>query len=289
LFGGLPKCLAAIVAVTFTSVACVDALAGQAVSPEGNGVGSQFEMVFWQSVASSDDRAQFEAYLSQYPSGTFASLARAKIAAIDKRGAAPIAVSPTTTTTVTVASSPVSQLPAAVAALPTPEPSKAAPKPIAPAVIPPASGLAAAAAPSGVIDGSLAEQLRALGKSQGVPVASTQASLPARPALTTLTRPTFPVQFCSGFERNAFYDSDYKLAVDASDAQYQLTLGHMRALRQAHEEAMQRRDVAFANIIAAEAKAYESISKESYLARAAYDSEFARLMAIPIVKCEGKP
>jgi hypothetical protein len=49
-----------------------------------SGVGSEFELVFWQSVASSNDRVQFEAYLAQYPDGTFSALARAKIAAMDR-------------------------------------------------------------------------------------------------------------------------------------------------------------------------------------------------------------
>ncbi len=48
------------------------------------GVGTPFELTFWQSVATSEDRAQYEAYLAQYPAGTFSALARAKSAAIDK-------------------------------------------------------------------------------------------------------------------------------------------------------------------------------------------------------------
>ena len=45
-----------------------------------NGVGSPFELAFWQSVAGSDDPAVYDAYLQQYPAGTFAGLARAKLA-----------------------------------------------------------------------------------------------------------------------------------------------------------------------------------------------------------------
>lgn len=44
------------------------------------GVGSQFEMVFWQSVDSGNDPALYEAYLAKYPEGTFAGVARAKLA-----------------------------------------------------------------------------------------------------------------------------------------------------------------------------------------------------------------
>ncbi len=41
------------------------------------------DLAFWQSVQASDDRAQLQAYLDQYPKGTFAAAARAKIAALD--------------------------------------------------------------------------------------------------------------------------------------------------------------------------------------------------------------
>jgi serine/threonine protein kinase len=40
------------------------------------------ELVFWESVRNSAHRAELEAYLEKYPDGTFASLARARIAAL---------------------------------------------------------------------------------------------------------------------------------------------------------------------------------------------------------------
>jgi len=40
------------------------------------------ELVFWESVRGSTDRAELEAYLEKYPDGTFAPLARARIAAL---------------------------------------------------------------------------------------------------------------------------------------------------------------------------------------------------------------
>jgi hypothetical protein len=39
-----------------------------------------FELLFWQSVLNSNSPADYEAYLSQYPNGVFASLAKVKIA-----------------------------------------------------------------------------------------------------------------------------------------------------------------------------------------------------------------
>ena len=43
------------------------------------------EIVFWQSIASSRDRADFEAYLQQFPQGSFVSLARVRLAAFPQR------------------------------------------------------------------------------------------------------------------------------------------------------------------------------------------------------------
>jgi hypothetical protein len=40
------------------------------------------EIVFWQSIANSRDPADFEAYLKQFPSGTFVSLARVRLASL---------------------------------------------------------------------------------------------------------------------------------------------------------------------------------------------------------------
>ncbi len=47
------------------------------------------ELAFWQSVGASNDAAQLKAYLAQYPNGTFAGLANAKIAALTPTGPSP--------------------------------------------------------------------------------------------------------------------------------------------------------------------------------------------------------
>ena len=41
--------------------------------------GGQADLIFWQSVSDSNDRAQYEAYLAAFPQGLFARLAQAKI------------------------------------------------------------------------------------------------------------------------------------------------------------------------------------------------------------------
>ena len=57
---------------------------GQVTAVEGTSTGAQaqIEVVFWQSIATSDDPADFRAYLERFPTGTFASLARNRMAAL---------------------------------------------------------------------------------------------------------------------------------------------------------------------------------------------------------------
>ncbi len=45
----------------------------------GSGSGQQAELLFWDSIKSSDNPATFEAYLKQFPNGIFAGLAQAKV------------------------------------------------------------------------------------------------------------------------------------------------------------------------------------------------------------------
>lgn len=75
------------------------------------GVGSQFELTFWQSVESGEDPALYEAYLAQYPNGTFAALARVKLAKLRQAGPA-----------VGTAPAPVAPVPAQVVPAPAPAP-----------------------------------------------------------------------------------------------------------------------------------------------------------------------
>lgn len=83
--------LAAIAAAAL----CAAGTVSPACAQEANGVGTQFELTFWQSVDGSTDAAMYEAYLAKYPDGTFAPLARAKITSLRKAmqaaSAAPVA------------------------------------------------------------------------------------------------------------------------------------------------------------------------------------------------------
>ena len=78
--------------VAAQAVAIAPPTVAPTVSIPANGVGSPFELAFWQSVTGSEDAASYEAYLAKYPDGTFSGLARAKIAGLQRALAAQSAV-----------------------------------------------------------------------------------------------------------------------------------------------------------------------------------------------------
>jgi hypothetical protein len=84
------------------AIALALCLAAPAWADSGNGVGTQFELAFWQSVSGSDDPALYDAYLQQYPAGTFSALAKAKVAKLNK-GAEPARITPAAAAPVTPA------------------------------------------------------------------------------------------------------------------------------------------------------------------------------------------
>jgi uncharacterized protein YgiM (DUF1202 family) len=51
--------------------------------PSAGGSSQQAELLFWDSIKSSDNPATFQAYLTQFPNGVFAGLARAKITELE--------------------------------------------------------------------------------------------------------------------------------------------------------------------------------------------------------------
>ncbi len=239
------------------------------------GVGSAFELTFWQSVAGSEDRAQLQAYLDQYPGGTFSALARAKIATIDRRDALARGSQP------------------APAASPPPTPAPAPPPPVASVAAPPATAPAPApqpAAPPVPTDAAaLADQLRLLGQSQGARKATAEASpvgdAAVRPSFAAVPVVALPGQFCSAVERNAFYDERYTPARDIAEGNNRAAIAYLNALRQRYDDLAKVDDREAMNAIAAEAKAYEEIARGAYETSAAYEGLFTQLMAVPIRKC----
>jgi hypothetical protein len=178
------------------ALACVPPAVAQVDST--NGVGTQFELTFWQSVAGSDDPTLYEAYLSRYPEGTFSPLARAKIAALRKTAApqpvppvapvAPVAPPraipvPQTTpvgipATTAPAEAPRFAAPAPVAASPAPAvaPVEVATAPVAPA---PSAATRPAVADASNQPSTLGALLAALAHTQESPASVPTASAPA--------------------------------------------------------------------------------------------------------------
>jgi hypothetical protein len=92
-----PVVLAALVVLSAAPAAAQTVAPPTAAPPAAaapNGVGSAFELAFWQSVTGSEDAESYEAYLARYPDGTFSGLARARVAAIRRAAAVEPAAAP---------------------------------------------------------------------------------------------------------------------------------------------------------------------------------------------------
>lgn len=191
-----PVLAAALIALAAAPVAAQTAAAPPAAAAP-NGVGSAFELTFWQSVTGSEDAASYEAYLARYPDGTFSGLARARIAAIQRATAMqPAAAAPAPAPAPAAAPAPAPQtapavltVPQAAAPLaPTPAVAMVTPAPAAPAaeMVPAAAPVAVTeAAPSPLA--RLLAQLRGSGDSAPAP-----AQQPAEAAPLVTAAP--PVQ-----------------------------------------------------------------------------------------------
>ncbi|HEX7874712.1 MAG TPA: hypothetical protein VF475_17505 [Sphingobium sp.] len=231
-----------------------------------NGVGTPFELSFWESVAGSNDRAQLDAYLTQYPTGTFSGLARAKLSALPAPAVPAVSQAPVQ---VAAATAPAAPLPAPVA-IPAASPATA-PLAIAPASAP-----------------SLLEQLAVVGQagpSSKTALFTVAGPVPPRPQLATLAPVTLPDHFCSATERNSFHDTVYVPAVAQADRNNEATIAHLRDLQTLHAQALAANNVPGANALAQEAIAFKPFADQSYEARTALSGTFARIMATPITGC----
>ncbi|MES2301039.1 MAG: hypothetical protein V4521_03035 [Pseudomonadota bacterium] len=249
----------------------------------GNGVGTQFELTFWQSVAGSDDPAVYEAYLQQYPTGTFSGLARAKMANLRKSlpeqpvpaPAQPIAVPQI-----------VAAAPQRMPVAPFPAPVVAAP---VVAVAPVVEMVAVVNTAQAVSDAAL---LTELARSQEIgggtlQVAASQGfAVPARPALSAVPELRLPSSFCSAEQRNAFYETRYKPVLDLARANNSAAIAHMESLQRAYDSFQLSRDPQPMNLIAAEASAYQQqVAAMTYSRQAALVGQFDALMAVPLTPC----
>lgn len=258
-----------------------------------NGVGSPFELAFWQSVAGSDDPAVYDAYLQQYPAGTFAGLARAKLATLRKALSLPAPVAPMPAPVVAPAAATAAITPA-VATVISPPPAAAPPSsPLlaepSPAVV--ATPKAAVAEASDVT--SDANLLLELARSQEVGsgtdrvLAANGFALPQRPVLADIADLPLPTSFCSAEQRNAFYETRYKPYLDLARANNDAAIAHMQKLQQAYDSYQLSRDPSPMNALAAEASSYQQqVAAGTYARQAAVVRQFDQIMALPVTTCQ---
>lgn len=241
--------------------------AAPALAETGNGVGSQFELAFWQSVTGSDDATLYEAYLQQYPSGTFGALARAKVVIL-RKGPAPV-------------------VPSQVESLPSVPP---LPKNVRIAYGG-VKGIYAEAEPTD--DSALLEELA---KSQEVGGASLQAAaapvpvqgfaLPARPVMSDVPELPLPSAFCSAEQRNAFHETRYKPVMEIARANNAVAVAHMQRLQQEYDSLQLARDTTPMNAIAHEASDYQHVAEQAYNRQIAIVQQFQTMMAVPVNTCQ---
>lgn len=240
-------------------------LAAPAAAADGNGVGTPFELTFWQSVAGSDDPAVYEAYLEQYPAGTFSALARVKVANLRKIAG-------------------VARTPAKSAV-------------VVAAVLPPVEASAQVGAPVPIAAANQADAdsvlLAQLAKSQEIGGAALQVAaahafaLPVRPLLNEVPDLLLPGNFCSAEQRNAFYDTRYKPVLELSRANNAAALAHMQKLQQSYDSLQLARDTMPMNVVAGEAREYQQqVAAMTYSRQAAMVRQFDTIMAVPINACQ---
>lgn len=263
------------------ALACL-AISVPAAAQNANGVGTPFELAFWQSVAGSDDPAVYDAYLQQYPTGTFAGLARAKLANL-RKVAAPAAPAPV--------AAPIPQ-PAPQSVVAAPAPTFAADTPPAtatPAVVvrtPVTAPLAASAAES---DAALLSEL-ARSQEPGAGTAGVAAAqgfaLPPRPQLAEVADLALPASFCSAEQRNAFYETRYKPLLELSRANNAAAIAYMEKLQAAYDSYQLARDPTPMNALAAEARDYQQqVAAVTYSRQSAVVRQFDAIMAVPVSAC----
>lgn len=298
------------VLIVVTAAPVAGQSAEPAAAPAPNGVGSAFELTFWQSVTGSEDAASYEAYLARYPDGTFSGLARARIAAIQRA----LAVQPATAPAASPPAAPVpapqpapavlTMPPAAAPLAPTPAAAVVAPAPTAAPVAlaeaapsPMARLLAQLRAANGEPASQPAVVAAAPAQSFQAPAAAapaaalTPAATPAvsyasgRPFLIPVPEVVLPAYFCSNDARNAFHNNAYRPAVEVATRNNEAAVAYLRQLQQTYDRGQLGRDTAVLNAIAAEARAYQAEAARAYSVQAALVRQFDAMMAVPLQPC----
>jgi hypothetical protein len=281
------------------AIALALCLAAPAWAETGNGIGTQFELAFWQSVTGSDDPTMYEAYLQQYPTGTFSALARAKVASLRKIAQpapslpAQVAVAASVPAVAPVAEAPVMVTRAQSLPVPVPAmaPAAAAPPVSSAKIVRVADDQArmASQAPPAMDDTALLEELA---KSQEVGGATLQVAaaqgfaLPVRPVLNAVPDLQLPSAFCSAEQRNDFHETRYKPVMEIAQANNAAAVAHMQRLQQVYDSLQLARDPTPMNAVAHEASAYQQVAAEAYNRQLAMVQQFQTIMAVPVTSCQ---
>lgn len=254
--------------VAGAAIALAMGLSTPVMAQAANGVGTQFELTFWQSVAGSDDPALYDAYLQQYPEGTFSAIARVKVASLRKIMPVPARIEPAA-----AAAAPTPVVQAGVVQAAVLQPAATAPKP--------------AAAPASADAALLAE----LAQSQDVGGATLPTApgfvLPGRPVLTDVADLPLPTAFCSAEQRNLFHETRYKPVLEQARANNAAAVAHMKVLQDAYDSHQLSRDPGPMNALAAEARDYQQqVAAVTYSRQAAVVRQFDAIMAVPVTACQ---
>lgn len=272
-------------------------LAAPAWAQTGNGVGTQFELAFWQSVTGSDDPTMYEAYLQQYPTGTFSALAKAKVANL-RKSAPPVPATAPAASAAAIPPAPLVEAPVVVTR------GQSLPVPVMAAV----PAIAAAPAPSAIISRVASDAARKpeeampamddtalleeLAKSQEVGGATLQVAaaqgfaLPARPVMNDVPDLLLPAAFCSAEQRNDFHETRYKPVMELAQANNAAAVAHMQRLQQVYDSLQLARDPTPMNAIAHEASAFQQVAAQAYNRQLAMVQQFQAIMAVPVTSCQ---
>lgn len=287
------------------------------VSPAPDATDKAMDLEFWRGVAGSSDPALYEAYLQQFPGGTFAPLARAKLVALRHAApapAAPVVAPPSVPAPMPLPAPVPAPIPApapAPAAVPVaaPAPPAAAPMPLpapvpAPALVPAAAPIAVAASGAAGGESADARVLALLAAMQETPAAPAPTPPPAapapppielpltaahdfaaeRPQLAAVPAVALPARFCSAEERNAFHAQVYTPANDVAQANLQRANAYLQAI-QARYDAMAMGDADTRNALSKEGTEYKRLADAAFAQQQALVRQFGALMAVPITPC----
>ncbi|MBI1405886.1 MAG: hypothetical protein GC145_07150 [Caulobacter sp.] len=108
-----------------------------------------------------------------------------------------------------------------------------------------------------------------------------------RPALRTVAPLTLPASFCSEFERKAYLEKVYKPAAADSLANAETTKAHLARLQAMFTRYMRQEGGPGWAAVRQELALYEPIARAAYEEGLRIQGLYAKIMAIPVVSCEG--